>query len=273
MLPISRPKTDRQDHREQDVERAGNGGRDGDRPEHGPAPPSSVGRAEAVSRVEPASKSKLASAASAPISFGKKPSCAARRSASVTHCGPPRSTRSNVSASPPVVPIGTANSCAALASRATTASGRASSRRSGPDPRRRESQPAFGNRWTTVIVTPMLPASAISAMAISGTAVAKVVTAVTSPSSISSRTHSPSAPLDVKIDGGRQRRRGGRGKLSSQSDWPTWLSTVTDAGSTCSPSALNAIVAAFSQSSSSPTPPIAGVGRIALPPPVALLSL
>ena len=36
---------------------------------------------------------------------------------------------------------------------------------------------------------------------------------------------------------------------------------------------LKAMVAAFRQSCINPTPPIAGVGRMALPPPVALLSL
>jgi hypothetical protein len=40
-----------------------------------------------------------------------------------------------------------------------------------------------------------------------------------------------------------------------------------------SPSPLKPIVADFRQSPRRPIPPIAGVGRIALPPPVALLSL
>ncbi len=84
--------------------------------------------------------------------------------------------------------------------------------------------------------------------------------------------NSPAALLSGKIDRRRRAFAPAVTDFLNQSDWPTWLSQWP-MSTRCSPSALNAIVALFSQSSSNPTPPIAGVGRIADPPPVALLSL
>ena len=84
---------------------------------------------------------------------------------------------------------------------------------------------------------------------------------VTRPRAISLRMSSP-AGARRQDRPAAARRRGGHGQTSSHSDWPTcpveWPISMS-----VSPSALNAIVALFSQSSSKPTPPIAGVGRIA----------
>ena len=122
-----------------------------------------------------------------------------------------------------------------------------------------------------LISAPTLPASAISASATARPPSATSWQAVIAPPAMAARTNSPAERSAARSTGG-----GGpssRPWISrSQSDWPRWprrspIVTMT------SPTPLKPMPTALRQSLSRPTPPMAGVGRMALPRAVLALGL